>query len=47
VVGALVGGEGVFGEVPMEELAELVRGATHDLLDSGAPVARARGRTQP
>jgi AcrR family transcriptional regulator len=34
VMGALVGGEAVFGEVPMEELAELVRGAVRDLLDS-------------
>jgi AcrR family transcriptional regulator len=32
VVGALVGGEGLFGDVPMEELAELVRDAVHDLL---------------
>jgi AcrR family transcriptional regulator len=32
VVGALVGGEAVFGEVPMSELAELVRSAAHDLL---------------
>jgi AcrR family transcriptional regulator len=47
VVGALVGGEAVFGEVPMEELAELVRGATHDLLDSGAPATRTPSRTQP
>jgi AcrR family transcriptional regulator len=37
VVGALVGGEAVFGEVPMEELAELVRGAVRDLLGSAAP----------
>jgi AcrR family transcriptional regulator len=32
VVGALATGEAVFGDVPMEELAELVRGAVHDLL---------------
>jgi AcrR family transcriptional regulator len=32
VVGALVGAEGLFGDVPMEELAELVRGAMRDLL---------------
>jgi AcrR family transcriptional regulator len=32
VVGALVGGEGLFGEVPIDELAELVRDAVADLL---------------
>ena len=32
VVGALVGGEGLFGDVPMDELAELVRDAVRDLL---------------
>jgi len=32
VVGALATGEAVFGDVPMEELAELVRGAVHDIL---------------
>lgn len=32
VVGALVGGEGLFGDVPMDELAELVRDAVSDLL---------------
>jgi AcrR family transcriptional regulator len=41
VVGALVGGEGLFGEVPMEELAELVREAMRDLLGAGATVAPA------
>jgi AcrR family transcriptional regulator len=40
-VGALVGGEGLFGEVPMEELAELVREAVRDLLGAGATVAPA------
>jgi AcrR family transcriptional regulator len=33
VVGALATGEAVFGDVPMEELAELVRGAVHDILE--------------
>jgi AcrR family transcriptional regulator len=32
VVGALATGEAVFGDVPMEELAELVRSAVHDVL---------------
>ncbi len=32
VVGTLASGEAVFGEVPMAELAELVRGAVRDLL---------------
>jgi AcrR family transcriptional regulator len=32
VVGALATGEAVFGDVPMEELAELVRNAVRDLL---------------
>ncbi len=32
VVGALASGEAVFGEVPMDELAELVRSAVRDLL---------------
>ena len=32
VVGALAPGEAVFGEVPMDELAELVRNAVRDLL---------------
>jgi AcrR family transcriptional regulator len=32
VVGALATGEAVFGDVPMEELAELLRGAVHDML---------------
>ncbi len=32
VVGALASGEAVFGEVPMDELAELVRNAVRDLL---------------
>jgi AcrR family transcriptional regulator len=32
VVGALATGEAVFGEVPMDELAELVRNAVRDLL---------------
>jgi len=36
VVTALVGGETVFGEVPMDELAELVRDAAHDVLESRA-----------
>jgi AcrR family transcriptional regulator len=32
VVGALVGGEELFGDVPMPEIAELVRAAVRDLL---------------
>jgi hypothetical protein len=32
VVGTLATGEAVFGDVPMEELAELVRNAVHDIL---------------
>jgi len=32
VVGALVGGEALFGDVPMAEVAELVRDAVRDLL---------------
>ena len=32
VVGALATGEAVFGDVPMEQLAELVRSAVHDVL---------------
>jgi AcrR family transcriptional regulator len=32
VVGALATGEAVFGDVPMQELAELVRSAVHDIL---------------
>jgi AcrR family transcriptional regulator len=38
VVGALVGGEGLFGDVPMEELAELVRDAVRDLLGASETV---------
>jgi AcrR family transcriptional regulator len=34
VVGALVGGAGLFGDVPTDELAELVRDAVGDLLGS-------------
>ena len=34
VVGPLVGGEGLFGDVPIEEIAELVRDAVGDLLGS-------------
>src|SRR3984957_2127111 len=34
VVGALVGGEGLFGDVWIEEVAELVRDAVRDLLGS-------------
>jgi AcrR family transcriptional regulator len=34
VVGALAGGDAIFGDVPVPELAELVRAAVHDLLDS-------------
>jgi AcrR family transcriptional regulator len=34
VVGPLVGGEGLFGDVPIEEIAELVRDAIGDLLGS-------------
>ncbi len=39
VVAALVGGEAVFGDVPMDELAEVVRGAARDLLGSRSGVA--------
>jgi hypothetical protein len=39
VVGALVGGEGLFGDVSMPELAELVRAAVRDLLRAPAAVA--------
>jgi AcrR family transcriptional regulator len=35
VVGALVGGEKLFGDVPIEDIAEQVREAVHDLLGSG------------
>jgi AcrR family transcriptional regulator len=31
-VGALASGDAIFGDVPMDELAELVRAAVHDLL---------------
>ncbi len=41
VIGALVGGEGLFGDVPIDELAELVRETAHDILD--AQPARGRG----
>jgi AcrR family transcriptional regulator len=34
VVSALVGGEGLFGDVPIDEVAELVRDAVRDLLGS-------------
>jgi hypothetical protein len=34
VVGALVGGDGLFRDVPIDELAELVRDAVGDLLGS-------------
>ena len=34
VVGALATGEAIFGDVPIEELAELVRDAVGDLLAS-------------
>jgi hypothetical protein len=39
IVGVLATGEAVFGEVPMAELAEHVRGAVHDLLGSAVPAA--------
>jgi AcrR family transcriptional regulator len=39
VVGALVGGEGLFGEVPIEAVAEQVRVAVRDLLGSGEEAA--------
>jgi AcrR family transcriptional regulator len=41
VVGALVGGEGLFGDVPINELAELVRGAVRDLLGSSKTAEQA------
>jgi AcrR family transcriptional regulator len=37
IVGVLATGEAVFGDVPMTELAEQVRGAVHDLLGSNVP----------
>jgi AcrR family transcriptional regulator len=40
VVGALVGGEGLFGDVPMDELAELVRDAVRDLLGASEAAVR-------
>jgi hypothetical protein len=40
VVGGLVGGEGLFGDVPIDELAELVREAVRDVL--GAPSSTGR-----
>jgi AcrR family transcriptional regulator len=46
VVGALVGGEGLFGDVSIEEVAELVREAVRDLLgvpDSPTGVAAVAG----
>jgi AcrR family transcriptional regulator len=39
VVGALVGAEGLFGDVPVDELAELVRDAVRDLLGVSEPVS--------
>jgi AcrR family transcriptional regulator len=39
IVGALATGEAVFGDVPMTELAEEVRGAVRDLLGSHDPAA--------
>jgi hypothetical protein len=42
VVGALVGGEGLFGDVPMDEIVELVREAVHDLLGSSETASLAR-----
>ncbi len=36
VVSALVGGEGLFGDAPIEEVAELVREAVRDLFSSSA-----------
>jgi AcrR family transcriptional regulator len=41
VVGALVGGEALFGDVPMDELAELVRDAGRDLLGTRETAAQA------
>jgi AcrR family transcriptional regulator len=38
VVGPLVGGEGLFGETPIEEVAEMVREAVRDLFGVGAAV---------
>jgi AcrR family transcriptional regulator len=45
VVSALVGAEGLFGDVPMPELAQLVRDAVRDLVgtqDTAPPVTRIR-----
>jgi hypothetical protein len=45
VVSALVGAAGLFGDVPMPELAELVRDAVRDLLgaeDTGTPATPIR-----
>jgi hypothetical protein len=41
VVSVLVGAEGLFGDVPMPELAELVRAAARDLLGAQTPATRA------
>jgi AcrR family transcriptional regulator len=41
VVGALVGGEALFGDVPMDELAELVRDAVRDLLGTSETAVQA------
>jgi AcrR family transcriptional regulator len=42
VVSALVGAEGLFGDVPMPELAELVRDAVRDLLGASTPLGNER-----
>jgi AcrR family transcriptional regulator len=47
VVGSLASGEAVFGDVPMDELAELVRGAVRDLLESKDTAGQAPAARQP
>ena len=41
VVGGLMGGDDLFGDVPIDELAELVREAVRDVLR--VPAATGRG----
>jgi AcrR family transcriptional regulator len=47
VVGTLAGGEAVFGEVPMDELAEFVRDAVRDLLESRKTAVQATTVRRP
>jgi AcrR family transcriptional regulator len=45
IVGALVGGEKLFGDVPIEEVAEQVREAVRDLLGAGKGAGSAAAQT--